>query len=152
MTLTELITRVEQCSGSDRQLDADICVALQWSWDNEFNPRSFRHTKPPSEFVIADDETGCGGVCYPAPLTLSIDAIMALFKARLDGRGLHMFMADDKIPTVTIWDSGLMDDCSSEESETSEHPDIHRAFLSATLKAIAAVWRKSLFTYRREPK
>ena len=139
MTLQSLIARVEAGSGSDRQLDADICVELNWG-NTKQKPLIVGH--------LHGEVDGMIGVLYEygspisyrdAPfLTSSLDAIRALFKARLEGRGLYIFAADDKLPVVIIWESGLMDDCSSDESEKSKHSDIHRAFLSAVLKAIAA--------------
>ena len=139
MTLADLITRVESGSGSDRQLDADICVEINWA-NTKQKPLivGHFHEKIVGMIGVLYENGGPISTGDAPPLTSSLDAIRALFKARLEGRGLYIFAADDKLPVVIIWESGLMDDCSSDESEKSKHSDIHRAFLSATLKAIAA--------------
>lgn len=138
MTLQSLITRVEAGSGRDYELDGAICEALQYVGDCP----SARNVKalPNAWFGnMIEFDRGNGVEKWIAPaLCSSLDAIRALMLARVPGRGLYIFAADDKLPVVIIWESGLMDDCSSDESEKSKHSDIHRAFLSAVLKAIAA--------------
>lgn len=140
MTLQSLIARVEAGSGSDRQLDADICVAARYIPACE-NAKNIKASNAGGAYLIYDDYGSICGVnsgTFAPHLTSSLDAIRALMLASVPGRGLYIFAADDKLPVVIIWESGLMDDCSSDESEKSKHSDIHRAFLSAVLKAIAA--------------
>ena len=128
MTIADLITRVESGSGSDRQLDADICVALQWGLDI-------------ADGVIRRDD--CYHECIAngpsadpiwriAPhLTSSLDAIRALFKERLEDFE-HSLSDANGAGRAFIW-SALHAAYISEANL-----DIHRAFLSAVLKAIAA--------------
>ena len=134
MSLPDLITRVEQGSGSDRQLDADICVALQWGVNE------VEH----GEYQICEHPLYLGWLSYGpidnadsiiAPhLTSSIGAVRALFKARLEGCGNFIFLPHEGEPTASTW-LGVY---SLDNELKVVHPDIHRAFLSATLKAIAA--------------
>ena len=129
MTLQSLITRIEAGSGSDRQLDADICVALQCG-SGPFNPRNFRHTRKPSHIVLADDDGGFNLAYHPPHLTSSLDAIRALMIARLEGYSL----------TIGSYQSGAGASVYKDSCGPTDvlNPDVHRAFLSATLKAIAA--------------
>ncbi len=130
MTLTELITRVERGSGSDRQLDADICVALQWGIpmiERSGNP--IIHS-PQHQGFLSFSSMDSAFIYGSQNLTSSLDAIRSLFKARLEGYSL----------TIGSYQSGAgasvyKDSCGSTDVL---NPDIHRAFLSATLKAIAA--------------
>lgn len=129
MTITDLITRVEQGSGSDRQLDADICVALQWigvAYDSAEPVKNVREDEP--GWLIFDEGDDTGIVTRTPHLTSSLDAIRALFKARLDGYCAHIY--DDGYPHACVFARGYQ--------LTTSGTDIHRAFLSGVLKAIAA--------------
>lgn len=121
MTIQELITRVAQGSGSDRQLDREIIQTLHPDIGDCYP--GF----PGDEPIFWHDPFHK----MPAPcLTSSLDAIRALFKARLEGCNY----TSNEIPEgqVMIWDK------NDKRVANKSHPDIHRAFLSATLKAIAA--------------
>ena len=135
MTLTELITRVEQGSGSDRQLDADICVALQWGIpmiERSGNP--IIHS-PQHQGFLSFSSMDSAFIYGSQRLTSSLDAIRALFKARLNG---HMFDILET-PRGYLHRVNIMpSDVECPPVYSSSNPDIHRAFLSATLKAIAA--------------
>ena len=123
MTLQSLITRVEAGSGSDRQLDVQIIQALHPSI-GEYAPHC------PGDDPIFWHEPFCKEPC--PHLTSSLDAIRALFKARLDGCCLRM----DECGNVLS--SAFVKNDENVEIASSGHTDIHRAFLSAVLKAIAA--------------
>ena len=126
MTLADLITRVEQGSGSDRQLDTQIIQALYPDIGN-------CHPHCPGEEPIFWHDPFRK---MPAPhLTSSLDAIRALLKARLNG---HMFDILET-PSGYLQRVNIMpNDVECPPVYSSSKPDIHRAFLSATLKAIAA--------------
>jgi len=129
MNLTDLITRVDQGSGSDRQLDADICVELNWA-NTKQEPFLVVHYREKGVGVVAVcyENGGAGNPCDALHLTSSLDAIRALFKARLDGYCAHIY--DDGYPHACVFARGYQ--------LTTAGTDIHRAFLAAVLKAIAA--------------
>jgi len=129
MTLADLITRVESGSGSDRQLDADICVEINWA-NTKQKPLivGHFHEKIVGMIGVLYENGGPISTGDAPPLTSSLDAIRALFKARLDGCCVHIY--DDGFPHAGVFARGYQ--------LTTVGTDIHRAFLSATLKAIAA--------------
>ena len=134
MTLAELITRVEQGSGSDRQLDADICVAARYIPACE-NAKNIKASNAGGAYLIYDDYGSICGVnsgTFAPHLTSSLDAIRALMIARLEGYWVH---TRDNPKQLRARVEVLTGDKFPYEVN---HPDIHRAFLSATLKAIAA--------------
>jgi len=137
MTLQSLITRVEAGSGSDRQLDADICVALQWIGipQSDYIPAIGNMREDEPGWLIFDEGDDADNVTTTPNLTSSLDAIRALFKARLEGWSVSTCDATNIPPTSVIWQGGIED---VNDHCRSENPDIHRAFLCAILKAIEA--------------
>ena len=134
MTLAALITRVEQGSGSDRQLDADICVESQWGGPSAVGAVNYDRTRNDCDIIYVSKDD-CSFPFITPNLTSSLDAIGALFKARLEVAFVTVLdngPEHDSECVVNVWIDELP--CSFE----ARLPDIHRAFLSATLKAIAA--------------
>lgn len=128
MTLQSLIARVESGSGSDRVLDAEIIQAL-YPGIGDCRPHC-----PGDEPIFYHDPFHK----MPAPhLTSSLDAVRALLKARLDEPWFQVI--EDEHPNnrnpCAVFVSFKAEGFNFIEAE---HHDIHRAFLSATLKAIAA--------------
>jgi len=129
MTLQSLITRVEAGSGSDRQLDADICVALQWGGMGAVGAVNYDITRNDGDIIYVSKDD-CSFPFITPKLTSSLDAIRALFKERLEG---WIVRIDDHTRARAVCQV-LGDD----KMFFTKHPDVHRAFLSAVLKAIAA--------------
>ena len=136
MTLADLITRVESGSGSDRQLDADICVEINWA-NTKQKPLivGHFHEKIVGMIGVLYENGGPISTGDAPPLTSSLDAIRALFKARLEGAWVEI--TDDSRPR-----NPCLVSIGSQVGKTLfvevEHLDTYRAFLSAVLKAIAA--------------
>ena len=133
MTLQSLITRVEAGSGRDYELDGAICEALQYVGDCP----SARNVKalPNAWFgTMIEFDRGNGVEKWIAPaLCSSLDAIRALMVARLQIAVCETTEQSDQQNAVGIWEYG-----EPNVFVTASHPDIHRAFLAAVLKAIAA--------------
>ena len=138
MTLADLITRVEQGSGSDGELDAAICEALQYvhGCPTAKNVKALEKAWFGTQIEFERDCENSFREKWPSPpLTSSLDAIRALFKARLNG---HMFDILETPRGYLHWVNIMPSDVECPPVYSSSNPDIHRAFLSATLKAIAA--------------
>jgi len=140
MTLAELITRVEQGSGSDGELDAAICEALQYvhGCPTAKNVKALEKAWFGTQIEFERDcENSFREKWLSPPLTSSLDAVRALLKARLDEPWFQVI--EDEHPNnrnpCAVFVSFKAEGFNFIEAE---HHDIHRAFLSATLKAIAA--------------
>ena len=133
MKLTDLITRVESSSGSDGELDAAICEALQYvhGCPTAKNVKALEKAWFGTQIEFERDCENSFREKWLSPhLTSSLDAIRSLLKARLEG---WIVRIDDHTRARAVCQV-LGDD----KMFFTKHPDVHRAFLSATLKAIAA--------------
>lgn len=135
MTLQSLITRVEAGSGSDRQLDADICVALRYAPGTN-KDKIFKRNEFDAGYFFATNKHGFARKLGAPHLTSSLDAIRALFKKRLEG---WIVRIDDHTRARAVCQV-LGDD----KMFFTKHPDVHRAFLSATLKAVSFLSQNGL--------
>jgi hypothetical protein len=114
-SLDELIERLEKLEGPDRELDAEIAVAVQrpragWLYTatrlSEFGTRDDGFPFPDNWFVLIE-RTDCPGVGHqyfrPPAYTASLDAAMTLLPAGwygcLDGIGSHCTSARFGPPT-----------------------------------------------------
>jgi hypothetical protein len=122
--LADLIKRVEEGEGADRELDRDIWCALGWTWERRewlYCPDGRRR----------DPTSVIDWLIYQMGLTASLDAVVALVEDKLPGteweaRRLRLFSVG------RVWDRGYHD-ISSVAAEASSPA---RALLAAALKAI----------------
>ncbi len=82
--LSELIAKLEGLSGPDREVDAAICVTLQYGGKNSEHAANVR-----TDHDLEGDllfEVGNMDCCNPIPeLTASLDAAVALVERKLPG-------------------------------------------------------------------
>jgi len=98
MSLHELLERVKAASGADRELDAEIDVAL---FGGEIGLRAAQYTMDPQLFVrrpSAQHVSGYANEAVPA-YTASIDAAVAL----IERSGWRLYGLDASIPGRPHW-------------------------------------------------
>lgn len=84
--LNELLERVKAATGPDRELDRDICIALQYGGENSEGAANVRVDPEWGDDNDLIFEIGAEECCNPIPeLTASIDAALALAERVLPG-------------------------------------------------------------------
>jgi hypothetical protein len=137
--ISDLITRLQNGSGPDRDLDGEICVALTHISDHLAKECDMRGAFPyahPCGFVSA----GAYGICEPAyPLTSSIDACIALFDRVLPGVDRESFIVGkSREYGINIYRNFDFYGPWRNKLATGQHDaDEPRAFLIAILRAVA---------------
>lgn len=146
MDLAGLIERVEKATGPDRELDAAVCVTLNYvAAVDDAEPQNLRVAEDDPEWldyelVNADgsDDPCTDGV---TPLTASIDGAHALVERKLPG--VWWFLAkgrtrpDEPLFGVHLIRKGTQPDSDSDSVlAEAEHDDLCCAIILALLRAL----------------
>lgn len=138
----ELIERLEAGSGADRELDADISIALHAlpvdapDWlRNNFTRLGRLHDGSPGQICVIHDNGLPGANWASAKLTSSLDACLALQNAVLPG-WIRREVSWDSIAFWGVW----LDDnqCPYTNETYGSHKSECRAWLIAILRAVEA--------------
>lgn len=127
--LKELIERVEALTDQGREVDAEICITIQYGGPNSEGATNVR-IDPDWEDGDLVFEIGNEDCCNPIPrLTSSIDAALAFSERVLPGRMMRVFdNPDDGSSTAQIV-------TVSGDLYTGNHISWPLAIILATLKA-----------------
>lgn len=137
--IDELIERVEKGEGADRELDALICVALQWIGPkrpdglHDGTIQNLRIAEDPSwpdepwEDLNFEDAQGEAWTETTPAVVTSLDAVLALIEEKLPGWGCKMERNPSGLSWGAIWNRHI--DRSAEAKAPA------RALLAAFLRA-----------------